>query len=74
VLTPAVVAAALDAVDPARSGLASGVNNTARQAAGAVGVAVYGAVNDLRGLAVASAVLFTVMALTAMISGAGAGP
>jgi DHA2 family methylenomycin A resistance protein-like MFS transporter len=44
VLTPAVVAAALAAVDPGRSGLASGVNNTARQAAGAIGVAIYGAV------------------------------
>jgi DHA2 family methylenomycin A resistance protein-like MFS transporter len=73
VLTPAVVAGALDAVDPTRSGLASGVNNTARQAGGALGVAVYGAVADLRGLAVASAVLFTAMALTTMSSGWDAG-
>jgi DHA2 family methylenomycin A resistance protein-like MFS transporter len=74
VLTPAVVAGALAAVEPERSGLASGVNNTARQAAGAVGVAVYGAVNDLRGLAVASAVLFAVTALVAMNPGLDAGP
>ncbi|MGY2702808.1 MFS transporter [Nocardioides sp. HB32] len=73
VLTPAVVAAALAAVEPDRSGLASGVNNTARQAGGAVGVAVYGAVTDLRGLAIASAVLFTATALTAMSSGWDAG-
>ena len=44
ILTPAVVAAAVTTVDEARSGLASGVNNTARQAGGAVGIAVYGAV------------------------------
>ncbi|HKN99471.1 MAG TPA: MFS transporter, partial [Pseudonocardiaceae bacterium] len=44
VLTPAVVAAAIAAAPPDRSGLASGVNNTARQAGGAIGIAVYGAV------------------------------
>jgi len=43
-LTPAVVAAAIAAVPPERSGLASGVNNTARQAGGAIGIAVYGAI------------------------------
>ncbi|KRC65695.1 MFS transporter [Aeromicrobium sp. Root236] len=44
ILTPAVVAAAVASVDEGSSGLASGVNNTARQAGGAVGIAVYGAV------------------------------
>jgi DHA2 family methylenomycin A resistance protein-like MFS transporter len=44
VLTPAVVSAAVGAVEPGRTGLASGVNNTARQAGGAVGIALYGAV------------------------------
>jgi DHA2 family methylenomycin A resistance protein-like MFS transporter len=43
-LTPSVVTAALRAGPPARPGLSSGVNNTARQAAGALGVAVFGAV------------------------------
>ena len=43
VLTPAVVAAAVAAVKE-RSGLASAVNNTARQAGGAVGIATFGAV------------------------------
>lgn len=43
-LTPAVVAAAVGAVPPERSGLASGVNNTARQAGGSIGIAAYGAV------------------------------
>jgi MFS transporter, DHA2 family, methylenomycin A resistance protein len=43
-LTPAVVAAAIAATPPDRSGLASGVNNTARQAGGAMGIAVYGAI------------------------------
>jgi DHA2 family methylenomycin A resistance protein-like MFS transporter len=43
-LTPAVVAAAVAAVPPDRTGLASGVNNTARQAGGAIGIAGYGAI------------------------------
>lgn len=44
VLTPAVVAAAIAAVPKQREGLASAVNNTARQAAGAIGIAVAGAI------------------------------
>ncbi|HVV20403.1 MAG TPA: MFS transporter [Pseudonocardiaceae bacterium] len=44
VLTPAVVSAAIAAAPADRSGLASGVNNTARQAGGAIGIAAYGAV------------------------------
>jgi DHA2 family methylenomycin A resistance protein-like MFS transporter len=43
-LTAAVVAAAMRAVSAERAGLASAVNNTARQAAGALGIAVSGAV------------------------------
>lgn len=43
-LTPAVVAAAVAAVPADRAGLASGMNNTARQAGGAFGIAVYGAI------------------------------
>lgn len=43
-LTAAVVAAAVRAVPASRAGLASGVNNTARQAAGAMAIAVYGAI------------------------------
>lgn len=42
--TAPVVAAAIRAVPPERSGLGSGINNTARQAGTALGVAVYGAV------------------------------
>ena len=42
-LTPAVVTAAVSAAPPDRSGLASGVNNTARQAGGALGIAAFGA-------------------------------
>lgn len=44
VLTPAVVAAAIGSVPERREGLASAVNNTARQAAGAIGIAVAGAI------------------------------
>jgi MFS transporter, DHA2 family, methylenomycin A resistance protein len=42
--TAPVVAAALRAVPAERSGLASGINNTARQAGTALGVAIFGAV------------------------------
>ncbi|WP_240528942.1 MFS transporter [Streptomyces humi] len=42
-LTPAVVAAAIGAVPAERGGLASAVNNTARQTGGAIGIAVAGA-------------------------------
>jgi MFS transporter, DHA2 family, methylenomycin A resistance protein len=43
-LTPAVVGACVGAAGPERAGLASAVNNTARQAGGALGVAAAGAV------------------------------
>jgi MFS transporter, DHA2 family, methylenomycin A resistance protein len=38
-----VVTAAMGAVEADRAGLASGVNNTARQAGGAIGIAAFGA-------------------------------
>ncbi|MFJ7215560.1 MFS transporter [Amycolatopsis sp. NPDC098790] len=41
-LTTAVVTAAVAGLPPGRSGVASGINNTARQAGGALGVAVLG--------------------------------
>jgi DHA2 family methylenomycin A resistance protein-like MFS transporter len=44
ILTPAVVAAAIAAVPGDRAGLASAINNTARQAGGAIGIAIAGAV------------------------------
>jgi DHA2 family methylenomycin A resistance protein-like MFS transporter len=43
-LTPAVVAAAMGAVPADRAGLAAAVNNTVRQAGGAIGIAASGAV------------------------------
>jgi MFS transporter, DHA2 family, methylenomycin A resistance protein len=43
-LTPAVVATAMGAVEPDRAGLAAAVNNTARQAGGAIGIAAAGAI------------------------------
>jgi DHA2 family methylenomycin A resistance protein-like MFS transporter len=48
-LTPAVVAAALGAVPPQRAGLASGINNTSRQAGGAIGIAACGALAGTAG-------------------------
>jgi MFS transporter, DHA2 family, methylenomycin A resistance protein len=73
-LTPAVVAAAVGAVRD-RSGLASAVNNTARQAGGAVGIATFGAiagsasnarlfVSGIHVVAVISVALFLVAALS----------
>jgi DHA2 family methylenomycin A resistance protein-like MFS transporter len=44
ILTPSVVAAAIGAVPGERAGLASAINNTARQASGAIGIAVAGAI------------------------------
>ncbi|MGH7882091.1 MAG: MFS transporter [Candidatus Dormibacteraceae bacterium] len=43
-MTAAIVAAAVQALPADRAGLASGVNNAARQAAGALGIAIYGAI------------------------------
>jgi DHA2 family methylenomycin A resistance protein-like MFS transporter len=56
VLTPAVVSAAMGAVEGERAGLASAVNNTARQAGGAVGIAGFGAATLHTGAVVAAAV------------------
>jgi MFS transporter, DHA2 family, methylenomycin A resistance protein len=44
ILTPAVVSAAISTVPAERAGLASAINNTARQAGGAIGIAVAGAI------------------------------
>ena len=44
IVTPAVVAAAIAAVQEDRAGLASAINNTARQAGGAIGIAACGAI------------------------------
>jgi MFS transporter, DHA2 family, methylenomycin A resistance protein len=75
--TAPAVATAIRAVPPDRSGLASGINNTARQAGTALGVAIFGAiagspadprhfVTALHVLASASALLWLmVIALTA---------
>ncbi|MFF9134758.1 MFS transporter [Streptomyces sp. NPDC014806] len=73
-LTPAVVAAAVAAVPTARSGLASAVNNTARQTGGAIGITVAGAVagspgdrdrflHGFHAVALDSAALYTAAAL-----------
>jgi MFS transporter, DHA2 family, methylenomycin A resistance protein len=48
-LTPAVVSAAVSAVPAERAGLGSAVNNTARQAAGAIGIAAFGAIASAPG-------------------------
>jgi len=77
-VTPAVVAAAIAAVHKARAGLASAINNTARQAGGAIGIAVAGAVagsparggsfvSGLHAVALAAAVLYLVAAATGFV-------
>ena len=75
-VTAAVVAAAVRAIPPERSGFASGVNNAARQTGTALGVAIYGAVagspslageftSSYQHLAVASCALWFVAAVIA---------
>ncbi|RYB03120.1 MFS transporter [Lichenibacterium ramalinae] len=66
---PAMIGAMLGSVERARSGVASAVSNAARQAGGAMGVAVFGTlagpdlVAGLRAAAVISALLLVAMAL-----------
>ncbi|WP_237479772.1 MFS transporter [Lichenibacterium dinghuense] len=68
---PAMIGAVLASVDRSRSGVAAAVTNAARQAGGAVGVAVFGTlagpdlVGGLHVGAVLSAVLLVAMALAA---------
>jgi MFS transporter, DHA2 family, methylenomycin A resistance protein len=76
VLTPAVVAAAVGAVPGERAGLGSAVNNTARQAGGAIGIAACGAlagtpgspgfVGGLHTVAIVVAALFASAALASL--------
>jgi DHA2 family methylenomycin A resistance protein-like MFS transporter len=76
-VTPSVVAAAIAAVPRNRAGLASGINNTARQAAGAIGVALAGAiagkpaavssfVTGFHAVALGSACLYALAAIAAL--------
>jgi DHA2 family methylenomycin A resistance protein-like MFS transporter len=65
-LTPAVVTAAMRESPPEHTGIASGVNNTARQTGGAIGAAVFGAVIGTPGPTVA----FTEGVRTAALVGA----
>ena len=77
-VTPAVVATAIAAVPPGRAGLASAINNTARQAGGAIGIAIAGAVagspargggfvSGLHVVALAAAALYAVAAATGLV-------
>src|SRR3954470_13393637 len=47
IATPALVSAATEAVPAPRAGMAAAVNNTARQAGGAIGVALIGAIGAI---------------------------
>ena len=77
VLTPAVVAAAIAAVPGERAGLASAINNTSRQAGGAIGIAVAGAVagqpsssgfiSGFHAVAIGSACLYAIAALLGLV-------
>ncbi|MGH3097245.1 MAG: MFS transporter [Streptosporangiales bacterium] len=71
-LTPAVVAAAIGAVPADRAGLASAVNNTARQACGAVGIAAFGAIAGRPGSAAFLPGLHVVVLVAAGLFIAGA--
>src|SRR5206468_1051075 len=76
ILTPALVSAAIAAVPASRSGLASAINNTARQTGGAIGIAVAGAVtgppanqqsfvNGFHAVALGAAILYLITAALA---------
>jgi MFS transporter, DHA2 family, methylenomycin A resistance protein len=77
-LTPAVVAAAVGSVPGERAGLASAVNNTARQTGGAIGIAACGAlagtpgsagfVGGLHTVAVVVAALFASAAVASVVA------
>jgi DHA2 family methylenomycin A resistance protein-like MFS transporter len=71
VLTPSVVAAAIGAVPGERAGLASAINNTARQASGAVGIALAGAVTGQPGAGGSHASFVTGFHLVALGAAAG---
>lgn len=77
VATAPVVATAINSVPPNRSGVASGINNTARQAGTALGVAVFGAIAGnpgntehfiaaLRDLGIVSALLWLAVVVLAV--------
>src|SRR5581483_9793188 len=84
VLTPAVVAAAVAAVPGERAGLASAINNTARQAGGAIGIAVAGAVAGepaaggfvagFHAVALGGAILYVIAALGSLALAPGTNP
>jgi MFS transporter, DHA2 family, methylenomycin A resistance protein len=77
-LTPAVVAASMGAVERDRSGLASAVNNTARQTGNAIGVAAAGSVagspaapgfvHGFHGVALGAAALYLLAAGLALVA------
>lgn len=68
--TPAIVAAALGAVPAARAGMASAVNNTSRQAGGALGVALLGGFLAARGTLLAGVHWALAGAALALLAGA----
>ncbi|HTJ71795.1 MAG TPA: MFS transporter [Actinospica sp.] len=82
ILVTAVVAAAVAAVPAERSGLASAVNNTARQTGGAIGIALTGALAGqpdaprflpgLHASALGAAALYTLTAALALLAPASA--
>lgn len=77
ILTPAVVAAAIGSVPGDRSGLASAINNTSRQAGGAIGIALAGAIagspsgsgflSGFHAVAIGAAGLYLVAALFGLV-------
>ncbi|HVX46412.1 MAG TPA: MFS transporter [Mycobacteriales bacterium] len=70
-ITPAVVAGATGTVPPERAGLASGLNNTARQAGNAVGVPAFAAIGGFGGAAGIAALVCAAAAVSVAASRAG---
>jgi DHA2 family methylenomycin A resistance protein-like MFS transporter len=75
VATPALVSAATAAVPAPRAGMAAAVNNTARQAGGAIGVALIGAITAIRvAMGVAGGILLFGSAMALALIGERAAP
>jgi MFS transporter, DHA2 family, methylenomycin A resistance protein len=74
---PPLTAAMMDAVPAERAGLAAGVLNAARQMAGALGIAVFGAlISDgfVAGMRLSLVVSAVLLAVTGLLSFRLAGP
>lgn len=72
--TPGVVIGATAAVPADRAGMASAINNTARQSGGAIGVALIGGLSGVSAFAVSAAALLLASIATGTLMRPAASP